>query len=79
MSGTGVAAIGIPGKIASIDGLGEIVPAALNPASSATIYQHYLRCMRIIGVYGSGATYSIKEFKEWAHKAHRQISNGSEW
>lgn len=37
------------------------------------IHRHYLRCMRVIEAYGSGATYGTKEFKARAYGACRQI------
>ena len=54
---------------------GDVVPlpAALCSASPATIYWHYLHCMRIIGAYASGAIYGTKEFKERVYKTYRQI------
>ena len=45
---------------------GDVVPlpAALCSVSSATVYRHYIHCMRIIAAYASGAIYGTKEFKE---------------
>ena len=63
----------------SLDGLREVLPAALQSVSSASINRYYDHCAQTIDVYASGLDYGTKAFKEQIYKGHRQVSDKSKW
>lgn len=63
----------------SLEGLREVVPAAMRHVSPASINRYYNHCSRTIDAYASGHDYGTKAFKEQVYKGHRQVTDKTKW
>jgi len=63
----------------SLEGLREILPAALHSVTGMAIYNYYTHCMGILEAYKADLSYGTKEFQAAVHKTHRRIEDKSKW
>ena len=63
----------------SFEGLRQIVPAALESVSTASIIRYYGHCARAIDAYSEGFKCGTKSFTARVYKEHRQVVDKTKW
>ena len=63
----------------SFDGLRQVVPAALESVSTASINRYYGHCARAIDAHSEGFKYGTKSFTARVYKGHRQVVDKTKW
>ena len=63
----------------SFDGLRQLVPAALESVSIASVNRYYGHCARAIDAYSEGFKYGTKSFTARVYKGHRQVVDKTKW